>query len=340
MSNPVPSVATQSANSEANLEPVLKSALKPTLKPTASQAAAAEPDVWTVAALYQFKVVEDPAALQQTLLTLVNELKLCGTLIVAGEGINGTVAGSQAAISTLHDTLVQLGFDRMEYKESTSEDKPFKRTKVKLKPEIVTLGVEVQPRELVGHYLQPDEWNELIAQDDVVLIDTRNKYEYKAGTFKNAINPNTQTFREFPDYVKEQLAEAKDKKVAMFCTGGIRCEKSTSLLLQEGFEEVYHLKGGILNYLEKTQPEESLWEGECFVFDGRVGVTHGVAEGETQMCFGCGWPVFADECDSEKYERGVSCNHCYDKTTEKQKYRYRMRQQQLDQQKKAEKKPY
>lgn len=318
----------------------MSNAQNPNINPTASPVAANEPDVWTVAALYQFKVVDDPKALHDKLKVLMDELRLCGTLIVAGEGINGTVAGSREAITTLHEALLGFGFDNMEYKESTSEDKPFKRTKVKLKKEIVTLGVDVQPRELVGHYLQPDEWNELIAQDDVILVDTRNKYEYKAGTFKNAINPNTQTFREFPDYVKEQLADAKDKKVAMFCTGGIRCEKSTSLLLQEGFEEVYHLKGGILNYLEKTKPEESRWEGECFVFDGRVGVKHGVEEGETEMCFGCGWPLFEEDLKSEKYERGVSCHHCFDKTTEKQKARYRMRQDQLDRQKQAAKKPY
>ncbi|MBQ1495492.1 MAG: rhodanese-related sulfurtransferase, partial [Acinetobacter sp.] len=245
---------------------------------------------WVVAALYQFKEVSDAADLQQRLLTLVNSINLCGTLIVAPEGINGTVAGDRTAIDTVHQFLLSEGFNEMEYKESFSSDKPFRKMKIKLKKEIVTLGVEVKPRDLVGHYLDPKEWNELISRDDVILIDTRNDYEYKAGTFKGAIDPKTETFREFPEYVKQNLEQHKDKKIAMFCTGGIRCEKSTSLLLQEGFNEVYHLKGGILKYLEETPAEESLWEGECFVFDGRTAVTHGVEEGENIKCHACGWP--------------------------------------------------
>ena len=207
---------------------------------------------WVVAALYQFKEVADAADLQQQLLALVKTINLCGTLIVADEGINGTVAGDRTAINTIHQFLLDQGFTTMEYKESLSHDKPFRKMKIKLKKEIVTLGVEVKPRDLVGHYLDPKEWNELIARDDVILIDTRNDYEYKAGTFKGAVDPKTESFREFPEYVKQNLEDYKDKKVAMFCTGGIRCEKSTSLLLQEGFQEVYHLKGGILKYLEET----------------------------------------------------------------------------------------
>ncbi len=190
---------------------------------------------WVVAALYQFKEVQDPADLQQRLLDLVNSINLCGTLIVAGEGINGTVAGDRAAIDQVHQFLLDEGFTAMEYKESHSSEKPFRKMKIKLKKEIVTLGVEVKPRDLVGHYLDPKEWNELIARDDVILIDTRNDYEYKAGTFKGAIDPKTETFREFPDYVKKNLEQHKDKKIAMFCTGGIRCEKSTSLLLTRRF---------------------------------------------------------------------------------------------------------
>lgn len=289
-----------------------------------------EPTEWTVAALYQFRVVEDPKDLQQRLQDLTTALGLCGTLIVAEEGINGTIAGSRDAITTLHQFLLAEGFDRMEYKESISHDKPFKRLKIKLKKEIVTLGVPVQPRELVGHYLEPDAWNELIQQEDVLIIDTRNRYEFKAGTFKNAIDPETDTFREFPQYVADKLADAKDKKIAMFCTGGIRCEKSTSLLLQEGFQEVYHLKGGVLNYLEKIPAEQSLWEGECFVFDNRVGVQHGMQEGDSAMCFGCGWPLTHDEMQSAQYERGISCPHCFGHTTDEQKARFRMRQQQMD----------
>lgn len=285
---------------------------------------------WTVAALYQFHVVDQPEQLRDQLEQLADQLALCGTLIVAKEGINGTVAGSRAAIDQLHQALLDAGFLHMEYKESTSSNKPFKRMKVKLKPEIVTLGVEVAPRQLVGHYLDPQQWNALLAEDNVVVVDTRNRYEYQAGTFKGAIDPDTETFREFPAFVEEHLSDAKGKKIAMFCTGGIRCEKSTSLLLQQGFEEVYHLKGGILNYLEKTAPEDSLWEGECFVFDGRVGVGHGMREGDSAMCFGCGWPLQPEEMSGPAYERGVSCVHCVDQTNDAQKARFRMRQTQMD----------
>ncbi|ONG41877.1 rhodanese-like domain-containing protein [Alkanindiges hydrocarboniclasticus] len=284
---------------------------------------------WVVAALYQFHPVADPSALQQQLLDLLSSLNICGTLIVAGEGINGTVAGSRAAIDQMRHYLLDYGFTNMEYKESSSSEKPFRKTKVKLKKEIVTLGVEVQPRSQVGHYLNPEEWHDFIQQDDVILIDTRNDYEYKAGTFKNAIDPQTESFREFPEYVEKNLSDAKDKKIAMFCTGGIRCEKSTSLLLQQGFKEVYHLKGGILNYLEKIPADESLWEGECFVFDNRTGVTHGVQEGESVKCHACGWPLTPEEVELSSYELGVSCVYCIDKTTEQQKAGFRMRQSQL-----------
>lgn len=286
---------------------------------------------WTVAALYQFKEVLDPADLQQRLLTLVQTLNLCGTLIVANEGINGTIAGDRYAIDTVHQFLLNEGFNRMEYKESISEEKPFGKMKIKLKKEIVTLGVEVKPRDLVGHYLDPQQWNELISQDDVILIDTRNDYEYKAGTFKGAIDPKTESFREFPDYVQRELAEHKDKKIAMFCTGGIRCEKSTSLLLQEGFKEVYHLKGGILKYLEEMPEEQSLWQGECFVFDGRVAVTHGMQQGQYIRCHACGWSLSPEDVALDSYEQDVSCVHCIDKTTEQQKQGFRMRKAQREQ---------
>ena len=284
---------------------------------------------WVVAALYQFKEVSNAAELQQRLLDLVNSIHLCGTLIVASEGINGTVAGDRAAIDAVYQFLLSEGFNAMEYKESFSSEKPFRKMKIKLKQEIVTLGVEVKPRDLVGHYLDPKQWNELLARDDVILVDTRNDYEYKAGTFKGAIDPKTESFREFPDYVKQNLEQHKDKKIAMFCTGGIRCEKSTSLLLQQGFNEVYHLKGGILKYLEETPAEESLWEGECFVFDGRTAVTHGVEEGINVKCHACGWPLTPDEVELPSYEHGVSCVYCIEKTTDKQKDGFRMRQSQI-----------
>ena len=284
---------------------------------------------WVVAALYQFKEVSNAAELQQRLLDLVNSIHLCGTLIVASEGINGTVAGDRAAIDAVYQFLLSEGFNAMEYKESFSSEKPFRKMKIKLKQEIVTLGVEVKPRDLVGHYLDPKQWNELLARDDVILVDTRNDYEYKAGTFKGAIDPKTESFREFPDYVKQNLEQHKDKKIAMFCTGGIRCEKSTSLLLQQGFNEVYHLKGGILKYLEETPAEESLWEGDCFVFDGRTAVTHGVEEGENIKCHACGWPLTKAEAELPNYELGVSCVYCIEKTSDAQKAGFRMRQSQI-----------
>jgi UPF0176 protein len=284
---------------------------------------------WVVAALYQFREVADPANLRERLLTLVQSINLCGTLIVAGEGINGTVAGDRQAVDCLKQFLLSDGFGQMEYKESSSAEKPFRKMKIKLKKEIVTLGLEVKPRDLVGHYCNPEEWNALISRDDVILIDTRNDYEYKAGTFKGAIDPKTETFREFPEYVRSQLAEQKDKKVAMFCTGGIRCEKSTSLLLQEGFKEVYHLKGGILKYLEEMPAENSLWQGECFVFDGRTAVTHGLQEGINEKCHACGWPTTVEERALPSYEHGVSCVHCIQTTTEQQKQGFRMRQAQI-----------
>ena len=284
---------------------------------------------WIVAALYQFHAVENPQVLQQALLDELQSLNICGTLIVANEGINGTVAGARESIDKLKQYLLDSGFKNMEYKESISSEKPFRKTKVKLKKEIVTLGVQVEPRSQVGHYLEPKEWHEFIQQEDVLVVDTRNDYEYKAGTFKNALDPNTESFREFPEYVDKHLSDAKDKKIAMFCTGGIRCEKSTSLLLQKGFKEVYHLKGGILNYLEQIPAEESLWQGECFVFDNRTGVTHGVQEGSSIKCHACGWPLSPEEVALPNYELGVSCLYCIDKTTEQQKAGYRMRQSQL-----------
>ncbi|MBP6115513.1 MAG: rhodanese-related sulfurtransferase [Neisseriaceae bacterium] len=290
----------------------------------------AERQPWTVAALYQFCPVADPEALQSQLVALLADAQICGTLIVAGEGINGTIAGSREGIDRVHQFLLAAGFDHLEYKESLSDDKPFRKAKVKLKKEIVTLGVAVAPLDRVGHYLEPQEWHEFIQRDDVIVIDTRNDYEYKAGTFKNAIDPKTESFREFPQYVAEHLADAKDKKIAMFCTGGIRCEKSTSLLLQEGFKEVYHLKGGVLNYLEQMPAEDSLWEGECYVFDHRTVVTHGVVEGKGSKCHACGWALVPEEVALPSYEHGVSCVYCIDKTTDQQKAGFRMRQSQLD----------
>jgi len=281
---------------------------------------------YTVAALYQFRPLDDPAGLRETLLDLGRRLDLCGTLIVAPEGINGTVAGSREAVGQLHAFLLGAGFDRLEYKESPGPDRPFKRLKVRLKKEIVTLGVPTDPLAQVGHYVRPQEWNALLADPDVLVIDTRNRYEVKAGTFQGAVNPEIDSFREFPAWAAEHLPDSRGRRIAMFCTGGIRCEKSTSLLLGLGFRDVSHLQGGILKYLEEVPQAESRWEGECFVFDGRVTVGHGLRAGAGEMCHSCGWPLTPEETRHEHFERGVSCEHCFAGTTEDQKASFRERQ--------------
>ena len=287
------------------------------------------PEPYTVAALYQFRALPDPAALRAELLELGRGLGLCGTLIVAPEGINGTVAGSAAAVRALRDHLEEAGFTALEYKESLAQERPFGRYRVRLKAEIVTLGVPVTPTEQVGRHLNAEEWNALLADPDVLVIDTRNDYEVRAGTFRGAVNPGTRSFREFPAWAEGALAGAEGRRVAMFCTGGIRCEKSTSWLLGQGFQEVFHLQGGILRYLETMPPERSLWEGECFVFDRRVTVGHGLTPGEAEMCFSCGWPLTPAEREAPAYEEGVSCPHCAGSTTPAQKAAFRERQRQL-----------
>jgi UPF0176 protein len=240
---------------------------------------------------------------------------------LASEGINGTVAGSEKSIQELlhylkTDPLFEGNFKNLGHKESWSDKHPFYRMKVKIKKEIVTLGVPaVSPTKMVGKYVKPKDWNLIILDPEVVLIDTRNDYEYAIGTFKNAINPKTNTFREFPGYVKSHLDPKKHKKVAMFCTGGIRCEKASSYMINEGFDEVYHLEGGILKYLEEVKPEESLWQGECFVFDQRVAIKHGLEIGDYDQCYACRYPLSADDMKNEKYTPGISCPHCFNKHT-------------------------
>lgn len=288
------------------------------------------PANWVVAALYQFRPLDDPAGLREDLHHLAARLGLCGTLIVAPEGINGTVAGSRAAIDELHAFLLGAGFDGLEYKESPSERQPFKRLKVRLKREIVTLGVPVQPPTQAGEYLTPAEWNALLDDPQAVVIDTRNRYEVEAGTFRGAVNPGLASFREFPAWVEAHRDDLAGKRVAMFCTGGIRCEKSTSLLRELGFEDVFHLRGGILRYLEEVPEAQSRWEGECFVFDGRVTVGHGLTPGEGEMCHSCGWPLTLEDTRHPGFERGVSCGHCFGATTPAQKARFRERQRQYE----------
>ncbi len=254
-----------------------------------------------------------------------------GTLLLASEGINGTVAADRAGIDTLLEWLNnEPRLAGTVYKESFSETQPFNRTKVKLKKEIVTLGVEgIDPRHVVGTYVKPKEWNDLIADPEVFVVDTRNDYEIEIGTFKGAVNPQTDTFREFPDYVKENMDPTKHKKVAMFCTGGIRCEKSTAYMKEQGFEEVYHLEGGILKYLEEVPQEESLWEGDCYVFDGRVAVNHQLEKADYYLCNACRLPITEEDKQSELYEQGVSCPKCHGTHSEEQIARFREREKQI-----------
>ena len=284
----------------------------------------------TVAALYQFTPLPDFRELQPRLKTLCDQEQIKGILLLAEEGINGTVAGSREAIDKLRSFL-QSRFNALEYKESWADEMPFHRMKVRLKKEIVTLGVEgVDPTKKVGTYLSPRQWDALLQDPEVILIDTRNDYEVGIGTFKNAINPKTKTFRQFPKFVQENFNPQNHKKIAMFCTGGIRCEKASSYMLEQGFENVYHLKGGILKYLEETPQDQSLWEGECFVFDHRVGVKHGLDLGEVKLCHGCRNPITQQEELSSLYERGVSCSNCYHKTSDEHKRSARARQKQID----------
>lgn len=289
-------------------------------------------NTFVVCAMYKFVTLENFEDIKPNLLKVMEDNQVRGTLLLALEGINGTVAGSREGIDALLAWLQQdPRLANISYKESFTDTAPFHRTKVKLKKEIVTMGVEgIDPKHVVGTYVKPKDWNALISDPDVLLVDTRNDYEVKVGTFKHAVNPVTETFREFPQYVKDNLDPAKHKKVAMFCTGGIRCEKSTAYMKEQGFEEVYHLEGGILKYLEEVPVEETLWEGECFVFDERVTVNHHLEQGEYHQCNACRLPITEAEMQSEKFQKGVSCPHCFDKTTDEQRKRFAERERQVE----------
>ena len=285
-----------------------------------------------VAALYKFASLPDYREMQAPLLQCCNTHQIKGTLLLAHEGINGTVAGSRESIDAL---LRHLRADPrladIDHKESYADEMPFYRMKVRLKKEIVTLGVPgIDPNRKVGTYVPPEQWNALISDPDVVLVDTRNAYEYDIGTFKGAIDPHTATFREFPEFVSKNLDPDKHKKVAMFCTGGIRCEKASAYMLEQGYEEVYHLQGGILKYLEKVPAEESLWQGECFVFDQRVAVKHGLELGEHEQCHACRHPVSPQDKLSPLFEEGVSCPHCHATLSEAKRHSAAERQKQVE----------
>ncbi len=286
--------------------------------------------VFIVSALYKFVTLPHYKALQMPLMQFMRDANIRGTILLAEEGINGTVSGRREAIDALYAWFLQQpGLDGISYKESQHQEPPFHRTKVKLKKEIVTLGVAgVDPRQTVGTYVKPCDWNQLIEQDDVVLVDTRNDYEYQIGTFQGAMNPKTTTFREFPTFVANHLNPQKHKKVAMFCTGGIRCEKSTAYLKGLGFDEVYHLEGGILKYLEEVPKEMSRWQGECFVFDERVAVNHDLEKGTYDQCHACRYPITEADKQSDDYHPGVGCPHCMHQKTDAQKQRYQEREKQ------------
>ena len=286
---------------------------------------------WTVAAIYKFVKLGDCAALRVPLQEQCDALGITGTLLLAGEGINGTIAGTREGIDRIMEYLrSDPRLADLQYKESVADLPPFYRMKVKLKKEIVTMGVpDIDPTEQVGHYVKPEDWNALISDPGVLLVDTRNDYEVQVGTFKGAIDPRITTFREFPDYVRKHFDAQKQPRVAMFCTGGIRCEKASAYMLQQGFPEVYHLQGGILKYLENVPSEESLWEGECFVFDQRVAVGQGLAPGHYELCYGCSRPVSAADKASSKYQAGVSCPLCYDDLTPEKRSAALERQKQV-----------
>ena len=278
---------------------------------------------YLIATFYKFVTISNIEAVRARILTLCQQQEIKGTIILAEEGINGTIAGSSDAIANIFTALRSLpGFADLEHKESTSEKLPFARLKVKIKSEIVTLGLPaVNPTRQVGTYVEPQDWNQIISNPEVVVIDTRNDYEVEIGTFQEAKNPNTESFREFPEYVAQNLDPQQHSKVAMFCTGGIRCEKASSYLLSQGFKEVYHLKGGILKYLENVSPQESLWEGECFVFDERVAVKEGLELGSHELCYACGHPISEADKNSPQYEPNISCPHCYQELTPEKKAR-------------------
>ena len=287
--------------------------------------------MFTVAALYHFTRFSDPAALRAPLQEKCDALGITGSLLLAGEGINGTIAGTRDGIDAILLYLRALpGCDTLEHKESTASLPPFPRMKVKLKKEIVTMGQpDVNPIARVGHYVEAKDWNDLISSPDVAVIDTRNDYEVGIGTFNGAIDPQTKSFRDFPKWWEDNKDRFHNKRIAMFCTGGIRCEKSTNYLLGQGVEEVYHLKGGILKYLEEVPEKDSTWEGDCFVFDARVSVGHGLKEGPHQLCYACRRPLLTEDRARPEYEHGVACHQCTHDTSESDKDRFRERQKQI-----------
>ncbi len=286
---------------------------------------------WTIAALYRFVSIADPAALREQLHDLCVREAVCGTILIATEGVNGTIAGSAGGVeAVLHELDRRVGIRQGEVKFSQAAEKPFARLRVRVRPEIITMRApEADPTRQVGAYVEPGDWNALIADPETLVLDTRNDYETRVGTFENAVDPGIETFTQFKDFVARELDPAKHRRIAMFCTGGIRCEKASSYLLAHGFEDVRHLKGGILKYLEVVPQSESLWQGDCYVFDGRTAVGAAVHQADWQACFGCGEPLSPHDRADPNFEEGVSCPHCAPKITEERRIRLRQRHVQL-----------
>jgi UPF0176 protein len=287
-----------------------------------------------VAAFYAFADLLNLEELQRTFAYFLKKEDIKGTVLLAHEGINGTIAGTEAGIDRFKNFLkLNKLYESQNFKTSACKEDPFPRLKVKLKDEIVSIGNELaDPTKIVGEYVQPEDWNSLISQEDVLVLDARNTYEFSIGTFEKSIQPETTNFREFPDWLEDLESSGinKNNKVAMFCTGGIRCEKASSLMKAKGFKNIYHLQGGILNYMEKVDAEDSLWKGECFVFDDRVALNHNLEVGSYDMCHGCRMPITDEDKLEEEYVRGVSCPNCFNEKTPDQKKRYADRQKQVD----------
>jgi len=284
-----------------------------------------------VCAIYQFRKTDDLESLQKETDDFLEQKSIRGTILIAREGINGTVSGRENSINDFLVFLSQKGFKKLSVKKSVTSQQPFLRRKVKIKDEIVTMGLpDINPLASAGTYIKSQDWNKMITDPDVILIDTRNEYEIKVGTFPRAINPRTKTFREFPNFARRYLRDKTDKKIAMFCTGGIRCEKSTSFLRENGFENVFHLEGGILKYLEEVPAEESLWNGECFVFDNRVTVDQSLHKGSYEQCHACRTPISEEDKLSQDFTKGVSCPHCIDTKTDHDRSRFEERQKQIN----------
>ena len=286
---------------------------------------------YVTCALYKFVALPNYGSIRHPLLKVMTDNQVYGTLLLASEGINGTISSTRAGIDAVLNWLSQQpGLENIDTKESFDKEIPFYRTKVKLKKEIVTMGVEgIDPRQVVGTYVKPQDWNDLISDPEVLVVDTRNDYEVEIGTFKHAVDPKTTSFREFPAWANKNIDRAKTKKIAMFCTGGIRCEKSTAYMKEQGFEEVYHLEGGILKYLEEVPKDQTLWQGECFVFDNRVAVDHDLKRGSYDQCHACRMPITEQEKTLDSYQEGLSCHHCFDRVSDEQKQRFAQRQKQV-----------